>query len=496
MRSRPAEIIDNACKQLKRVPGLSHETEFLPQLIWLLFLKSVDDFEAANEEILGERYVPIIEPPFRWRDWAALADLAAQKTGEELREFVDDELIPYLARLSGSDEYDIRTTIGAIFQNTVNRDREGYILREVINELSSLDFNDADDVQAITLIYEAKLKELRDAAGKKGDFYTPRPVIRFILDRMAPQQGERILDPACGTAGFLVATYERLREQVRSPEQLRTLHDSLIGIEKNPLPYLLGAMNMWLHGIRSPRLVERDALTAQVRQISDAERVDMVATNPTFNGSISRNVLTNFPESVHTQDTTVLFVYYSMAILKHPGGRCAIIVPNGFLFGDDVASATVKKQLLVRCNLHTIVRLPNGVFAPYTGIPTNILFFETCEAAEDIEREQPCTQEVWYYELPPPAGREAYTKTRPLREEEFSDCIAWWDNRLECERVWRVPIDELLSNNCNLDVKNPRTKKEVEYLPPEQLVENILQKEQRIVQIIGGIKQSLAEKKV
>ena len=496
MCSRPTEIIDNACKQLKRVPGLSHETEFLPQLIWLLFLKSVDDFEAASEEILGDRYVPIIEPPFRWRDWAAAPDLAAQETGEALREFVDDELIPYLARLSGPDEHDIRTIIGTIFQNTVNRDRDGYILREVVNKLSALNFNAADDVQAISLIYEAMLKELRDSAERKGDFYTPRPVIRFIIDRLAPQLGERLLDPACGTAGFLVATYERLREQVRSPEQLRALHDSLIGIEKNPMPYLLAAMNMWLHGFRSPRLAERDALVAQVRQIADAERVDVVATNPTFNGSISRNVLTNFPESVRTQDTAVLFVYYAMALLKRPGGRCAIIVPNGFLFGDDVASATVKKLLLTRCNLHTIVRLPNGVFAPYTSISTNILFFETCEAGEDIEREQPCTQEVWYYELLPPPGREAYTKTRPLRDEEFTDCIAWWDNREGCERAWRLPVEELVSNNYNLDVKNPRTKKEIEYLPPEQLVESILQKEQRVVEIITEIKQLLVREEV
>ena len=492
MRSRPAEIIDNACKQLKRVPGLSHETEFLPQLIWLLFLKSLDDFEAANEEILGDGYVPIIEPPFRWRDWAAVADLAAQKTGEELREFVDDELIPYLARLSGPDEHDIRTIIGTVFQNTANRDREGYILREVVNELSALDFNDAGDVHAISLIYEAKLKELRDAAKKQGDFSTPRPVIRFMLNRLAPQLGECLLDPACGTAGFLVATYKRLREQVHSPEQLRTLHYSLTGIEKNPMPYLLAVMNLWLHGIRVPHLAERDALTVQVRQIADAERVDVVATNPTFNGSISQRVLTNFPESLHTQDTAVLFVYYAMALLKRPGGRCAIIVPNGFLFGDDAASATMKKQLLTRSNLHTIVRLPQGVFAPYTDIPTNILFFETCEATEDIEREQPCTREVWYYELPPPEGRERYTKTRPLRDEEFANCIAWWNNRVEYERAWRVPVEELVSNNYNLDVKNPRTKKEVGYLPPEQLVESILEKEQKIVEIITEIKQLLA----
>ncbi|MFL5624411.1 MAG: N-6 DNA methylase [Ktedonobacteraceae bacterium] len=496
MRLRPAKSIDNACKRLKRVPGLAHETEFLPQLIWLLFLKSLDDFEAANEEILGDSYVPIIEPPFRWRDWAAVADLATQKTGDELREFVDNELIPYLARLSGSDEYDIRTTIGTIFQNTVNLDRDGYNLREVVNGLSALDFNSAGDVQAISLIYEAKLKELRDAAGKQGDFYTPRPLIRFILNRLAPQQDERILDPACGTAGFLVATYEQLREQVRSPQQMRTLHDSLLGIEKNPMPYLMAVMNMWLHGIRAPRLVQRDALVAQVRQIADAERVDVVATNPTFNGSISRQVLTNFPESVHTQDTAVLFVYYAMALLKRPGGRCAIIVPNGFLFGDDVASITVKKQLLTRCNLHTIVRLPNGVFAPYTSIQTNILFFKTCEAAEDIELEQPCTRQVWYYELLPPAGRDAYTKTRPLRDEEFADCIAWWDNPVECERAWKVPVEELLSNNYNLDVKNPRTKKEIEYVPPEQLVESILEKEQRIAEIIREIKQLLMRKDV
>ncbi len=471
---------------LRKDAGLAGDTDRLPQLTWLLFLKNLDDFEYAREEELGEEYEPVIAHPYRWRDWAAVEDKTQRLTGDELLDFVNNDLIPYLARVSGSGKHDIRTITGTIFQGTYNRVRSGYILREVVDKLSSINFNSSEDIHAVSHFYESMLREMRDSAGDAGEFYTPRPVVRFIIDRLAPKLGERILDPACGTCGFLVEAYEHLRESARSPELHRQLQDSLMGIEKKSMPYLLGVMNLLLHGIEYPNIVERNALSSNIRQIRDAERVDVVATNPPFGGEEERGILNNFPEGMRTSETTLLYFQYVMAVLKRPGGRCGIVLPNGFLFGGGVA-AEVKRQLLNRFKLHTIVRLPNGVFTPYTGIPTNLVFFEACEP----DREEPCTREVWYYELSLPKGRNNYSKTKPLQFEEFAECIAWWDKREENERAWKVPVEQILANECNLDIKNPNAKGDFEHLPPEQLVEDILKKEQRIIEIMGEIKQVL-----
>jgi type I restriction enzyme M protein len=434
---------------LRKDAGLAGDTDRLPQLTWLLFLKNLDDFEYAREEELGEEYEPVIARPYRWRDWASVADKTQRLTGDELLDFVNNDLLPHLARVSGFGKHDIRTITGTIFQGTYNRVRSGYILREVVDKLSSINFNASDDIHAVSHFYESMLREMRDSAGDAGEFYTPRPVVRFIIDRLAPKLDERILDPACGTCGFLVEAYEHLRQQARSPESHRQLQDSLMGIEKKSMPYLLGVMNLLLHGIEYPNIVERNALSSNIRQIRDPERVEVVATNPPFGGEEERGILNNFPEGMRTSETALLYFQYVMAVLKRPGGRCGIVLPNGFLFGGGVA-AEVKRQLLNRFNLHTIVRLPNGVFAPYTGIPTNLVFFEACEPS----REEPCTREVWYYELPLPEGRNNYSKTKPLQFEEFAGCIAWWDNREENERAWKVPVDQILAQENGIPVRS------------------------------------------
>jgi type I restriction enzyme M protein len=474
---------------LRKDAGLSGDTDRLPQLTWLLFLKNFDDFEYAQEEELGETYEPVIAHPYRWRDWAAVEDKTRRLTGDELLDFVNNHLLPYLGLISGSSDRDIRTIVGTIFQGTYNRIRSGYILREVVDKLSTINFNSSDDIHAVSHFYESMLREMRDSAGDAGEFYTPRPVVRFIIDRLAPQLGERVLDPACGTCGFLVETYEQLGGEVRNPEQSKLLQDSLMGIEKKSMPYLLGVMNLLLHGVEYPNIVERNALSTNIRQIKDAERVDVVATNPPFGGEEERGILNNFPEGMRTSETALLYFQYVMALLKRPGGRCGMVLPNGFLFGGGVA-AEVKRQLLTRFNLHTIVRLPNGVFEPYTPISTNLVFFEAC-APED---EETCTREVWYYELPMSEGRKKYSKTKPLQYEEFAHCIAWWNKREENERAWKVPVEQILANDCNLDIKNPNGKKDFEHLPPEQLVEDILRKEQRIAEIMLEIKQVLGRK--
>ena len=452
---------------LRKDAGLAGDTDRLPQLTWLLFLKNLDDFELTQEEMYGDNYVSIIEKPYRWRDWAASDSLSNRRTGDELLTFVNDELTEYLKKLSGENNRDIRTIVGTIFKGTYNRLRSGYILRDVVNKLSTINFNSSDDIHAISLFYETMLKEMRDSAGNSGEFYTPRPVVRFMVDRLNPQLGERMMDPACGTAGFLVEAYTRMNEQVKTPEQQQILFDSLIGIEKKAMSYLLAVMNMLLHGIGTPNLIERNALAVDINQISNDDQVDIVATNPPFGGEEEDGIIKNFPTEMRTHETALLFLQYIMAQLKRPGGRAAVVLPNGFFFGRGVANR-VKEKLLKQFNLHTIIRLPMGVFAPYTGIPTNILFFEAMDDLYPRDNLRPSTtlyppgintgtREVWYYEIPLPAGRKNYTKTIPIQDEDFQACIDWWNERVENTHAWKVTIDDILKSNYNLDFKNPNS---------------------------------------
>jgi type I restriction enzyme M protein len=321
--------------------------------------------------------------------------------------------------------------------------RSGYVLREVVEQVSGINFNLSQGVHLVSVFYESMLREMRDAAGSSGEFYTPRPVVRLIIDRLAPKLGERVLDPACGTCGFLAETYERLKGEARTPAALGQLQGSLLGIEKKTVPYLLGVMNLLLHGISRPAVDERNTLSSPIREFKDADRVEVIATNPPFGSEEEAGILSNFPEGMRTKETAILYFQYVLARLKRPGGRCGIVLPNGFLFGGGVA-AQVKKVLLERCNLHTIVRLPNGVFAPYTDIPTNLLFFE------------------------------------------------WWDDRQENERAWRVPVEEVVGKEFNLDVKNPNEGAGPEHQPPEVLVAGIIEKERRILGIMEEIQALLA----
>ncbi|MDD2836905.1 MAG: N-6 DNA methylase, partial [Methanothrix sp.] len=290
-----------------------------------------------------------------------------------------------------------------------------------------------------------------------------------------------------GTGGFLVETYNHLNEQCSTVQDLDVLQKhSIFGGEAKPLPYMLCQMNMLLHGLEFPQIDPENSLRFPLREIGDAQRVDMILTNPPFGGEEEDGILGNFPEDKRNKETALLFLQLIMRKLRRQPkpGRASVVVPDGMLFGDGVA-ARIKEELLKEFNLHTIVRLPNGVFAPYTPIPTNLLFFD---------RTGP-TKEVWYYELPLPEGRKNYTKTKPLQFEEFAGCLAWWKERAEGERAWRVPAEQIAQNGYNLDIKNPNWKKDLEQLPPEELVESILTKEERIVEIMDEIKWLLAEKR-
>jgi type I restriction enzyme M protein len=475
--------IKSARDIMRKDAGLNGDLDRIPQLAWLLFLRAFDALEERSE--LTERnYRPTIEEPYRWRDWAA--DPVAGRTGTELLDFVNGELLSYLRGLTGVGQHDPRDTLAAVFKETFNRMLSGYLLRDVVNKVNEVNFNSSDDIHTMAHLYESMLREVRDAAGDSGEFYTPRPVIRFVVQQVDPHLGETVLDPACGTGGFLVEAYEHIAPHVETVEQRRELQANLRGIEKKPLPYLLGMMNLALHGIEQPAIVRDNALAQPITQIRAADRVDVVLTNPPFGGEEERAIQTNFPEATRTAETALLFVQLVERILK-PGGRCGMVVPNGFLFGDGVA-ARVKERLLRECDLHTIVRLPDGAFAPYTDIPTNLVFFEKTGR----------TREVWFYEISVPEGRKKYSKTRPLHFDEFADCKDWWggpqrEGRRDTDQAWRVAIGEIETDGYNLDRRNPNRADDLAHRSPQELVAELIENEREVMRLLEEMKRELVQ---
>ncbi|MCI0555582.1 MAG: type I restriction-modification system subunit M, partial [Anaerolineae bacterium] len=353
---------------------------------------------------------PAIRAPYRWRDWAAPAD---GLTGDDLKNFINNDeavlpngkrgagLFTYLKDLSNGKRGDRRDVIAHVFEGTLNRMVSGYLIREVVNKLNQISFTSTQEIHTLSALYESMLKEMRDASGDSGEFYTPRAVVRFMVRALDPQLGETILDPACGTGGFLVEAFEHLKEQANTVEKRTILQkQSIFGVEAKPLPYLLCQMNLLLHGLDTPNIEYGNALTVKIIEIGEKDRVDVILTNPPFGGEEERKILGNFPSDKQTTETALLFLQLIMRKLHRSprSGRAAVVVPNGTLFGDGIA-AKIKEELLRDFNLHTIVRLPNGVFAPYTSIPTNLLFFEAGSS----------TKEIWYYEQPLPEGVKNYT---------------------------------------------------------------------------------------
>jgi len=390
-----------------------------------------------------------------------------------------------LRSLSGRNGGDRRDVIATVFKGTINRMINGYLLRDVINKVSGIRFGSSEELHTLGALYESMLREMRDAAGDSGEFYTPRPVVRFMVAVTDPKLGETVLDPACGTGGFLVEAFQHLEKQCKTVEDRQLLQKrSIFGGEAKPLPYLLVQMNLLLHGLESPQISPNNSLAVKITEIGEKDRVDIILTNPPFGGEEERGILANFPNDKQTAETALLFLQLIMRKIRRAPkpGRAAVIAPNGTLFAGGVAERS-KDELLKEFNLHTIVRLPKGVFAPYTPIPTNILFFDRSQATGD----------VWYYEQSLPEGRKSYSKTQPMRFEEFNECMRWWHKREENEHAWKVPASELLANNCNLDRNNPRTKIDITHLPPERLVADILQKEECIAEIMGNIRSLLAE---
>jgi type I restriction enzyme M protein len=484
---------------MRKDKGLNGDLDRLPMLTWVMFLKFVDDLEQEREMFAGEEHRSIIEEPYRWRDWAANN---TGFTGDDLLEFLSNQqtrlpdgtegpgLFPYLRSLAGSED-PRRDVVGNIFRALQNRMMDGYLLRQVVNKVDEIHFDSSEEIHTLGNLYETMLKEMRDAAGDSGEFYTPRPVVRFLVEAVHPRLGETVYDPACGTGGFLVESFKHLEAQCKTVEDRATLQErSIVGGEAKGLPYLLAQMNLLLHGVESPKVTLDNSLKVNLGEIGDKDRVDIILTNPPFGGEEEPSIQNNFPIGLRTSETALLFLQLIMRKLRRGDkpGRAGMVVPNGTLFADGVA-AKIKGTLLKEFNLHTVVRLPNGVFAPYTSIPTNLLFFD---------RSGP-TREIWYYEQPLPEGRKNYTKTQPIQFEEFAPLLAWWNQREENERAWKVSAADVLKTDeagsvvsVNLDLKNPNAQEDFAHLPPEQLVEDIMAKERRILELMGEIRQALA----
>ena len=471
---------------MRKDVGVDGDAQRISQLVWMFFLKICDDREAEIEFLEDEYHSPLPQH-LRWRNWAADAE---GMTGEELADFVNLQLFPTLkTKLSLQGGQDRRAqVIRDVFEDAYNYMKSGTLMRQVINKISEIDFNTKSDRHTFGNIYEQILKDLQ-SAGNAGEFYTPRAVTTFMVDRLAPQLEEKVLDPACGTGGFLTNVIEYKREHfVTSPADEETLQASINGVEKKALPHMLCVTNMILHGIDTPTNIRHDnTLSRPYKDYGSKDRVDVIVTNPPFGGTEEDGIENNFPANLRTRETADLFMALIIKLLRK-NGRAAIVLPDGFLFGEGMKTR-LKEKLLAECNLHTIVRLPNGVFNPYTSIKTNLLFFS---------KGQP-TQHIWYYEHPYPKGVKSYNKTKPMRFEEFQAEIDWWGDeadgfkaRSENEQAWKVSLENIQARNYNLDIKNPHVGEQVSH-DPEELLRSYNEQQAAISKLRDRLRDILAE---
>jgi len=458
---------------MRKDSGVDGDAQRLSQLGWMLFLKIYDSREEEFE--LNDDYHSPIPEEYRWRSWAADEE---GMTGETLLSFIDTGLFPALKEIPPTSGPGI--VVKRVFENSYNYMKNGTLIRQVVNKLNEIDFNSSKDRHLFGDIYEKLLKDLQ-SAGNAGEFYTPRAITQFMVEMVAPRLEEKKLDPASGTGGFLASMLDFIRrDQVKNVEDEAILQQSIHGIEKKPLPHLLCTTNMILHGIDVPTNIQLDnALSRPLRDYGKKDQVDVIVTNPPFGGMEEDGIETNFPSGFQTRETADLFLVLIMHLLKE-GGRAAIVLPDGTLFGEGVKTR-IKEKLLTECNLHTIVRLPNGVFSPYTGIKTNLLFFTKGEP----------TKEVWYYEHPYPEGYKSYSKTKPIRIEEFGPEKEWWDNRVENEHTWRVSIDQIKESGYNLDIKNPHVEDE-DHGDPIELLARYQKVVSEVIETREKLKQELA----
>ncbi|WP_181305536.1 class I SAM-dependent DNA methyltransferase [Rufibacter sp. XAAS-G3-1] len=471
-------IIKSIRDIMRQDAGVDGDAQRISQMVWMLFLKVFSDKEE-EWELTIENYQSPIPAHLQWSQWAANEE---GMTGDELLQFVNNELFESLKNLQVSPKADPQGWIvKQVFEDTYNYMKSGTLIRQVINKINLIDFNASSDRHLFNDIYENMLKELQ-SAGSSGEYYTPRAVTQFMTDMTAPQMGETVLDPACGTGGFLTCAIEHVRTQLSNPSDIQTLQNSFQGVEKKPLPHMLATTNLMLHGMDVPVIRHDNLLVRPYDSWTGKDQVDIILSNPPFGGTEEEGTDANFPPKFKTKETADLFMALIMRLLKD-NGRAAVVLPDGTLFGEGVKTR-IKEELLSKCNLHTIVRLPNGVFNPYTSIKTNLLFFT---------KGQP-TKEVWYFEHPYPAGQKSYNKGRPINIKEFDLEKAWWHNRAENEHAWRVSVEDIAARNYNLDIKNPHATA-LDLGDPADLLEKLQLTAQRVKtlqqEIVTALEESL-----
>ncbi|MEI6412578.1 MAG: class I SAM-dependent DNA methyltransferase [Bacteroidota bacterium] len=461
---------------LRRDDGISGAMHYTEQISWILFLKFLSDYEsnrAFDAQMDSKTYQYILEQPYRWEQWACpktsegKPDLKSALTGSDLIGFVNERLFPYLKKfreLNSSSPKTIEYKIGGIFEVITNRIQNGGNLREVLNIVDALEFQNNSDLFELSRIYESLLQGMGSDGGNSGEFYTPRPLIKAMTEALNPDIGQKVYDPACGTCGFLIEAFEHIKQRHTKPDgslnlssdQIRFLQtDCLSGIEKTPLSYAMGVMNMILHGIEAPNILKENTLNRDIRQIQENQRYDIILANPPFGGKENESIQSNFP--VETTATELLFLQHILKSVR-TGGKIGIVLPEGVLFQTNNAFARVKQTMLEDFNLHTIVSLPAGVFLPYSGVKTNVLLLEKTGR----------TQSIWYYEVNPPYK---LTKNKPILYEHFEEFLKLLPDQTEGPNSWKVPVTAIQS--YDLSAKNPTKQKQEERLSSEALFQLI-----------------------
>lgn len=458
-------FIKNARDIMRGDAGINGDAQRIEQLTWMLFLK-IYDAKESNWELYDSTYESIIPENLRWRNWATDYKDGQSLTGQKLLDFLSNELFPQLKRIPVSASTPMRQAIvPSVFEDANQYMKDGVLIRQLVNLIDEIDFDDYEESHAFGLIYESLLKELQ-SAGSSGEFYTPRAVTDFMVKVSAPTLDDTIADFAAGTGGFLVSALRALQDQVESVEDRECYQHIVYGVEKKPMPYLLGCTNLLLNGIESPAYFHGNSLERNVRDYKESEKFSLILMNPPYGGAEQASVQANFPANLRSSETADLFMTLIMYRLKR-NGRAAVVLPDGLLFGTDRAKTEIKKKLLEEFNLHTIVRLPGSVFAPYTPIATNILFFDNTGS----------TNKTWFYRMDLPKGYKAFSKTKPIELKHFDDCWEWWHNRTEIADeggTFKAKVftsQELIDLNYNLD-QCGYPKETQEILSPEETIAN------------------------
>ncbi len=486
--------ITNFVKRIQDVmrndAGVNGDAQRIEQIVWTLFLK-IYDAKEEEWELINDDYVSIIPDNCKWRNWAVDNKDGQALTGDALLAFVNNELFPTLKNLEVSEDTPMnQVMVRYAFEDANNYMKDGVLLRQVINIIDEIDFTEYEERHAFGSIYESFLKDLQ-SAGNAGEFYTPRAVTDFMVKVTKPKLGERIADFACGTGGFLVSALNALSEQAGESNENREIYNnSVYGVEKKALPHILCVTNMLLHDIDNPTIIHGNTLETDYKEYRKMEKFDLVLMNPPYGGNEKDSVKSNFPAELRSSETADLFIDIIMFRLNKDG-RCAIILPDGFLFGTDNAKVNIKKKLLEEFNLHTVVRMPHSVFAPYTSITTNILFFDKTHP----------TEETWFYRLDMPEGYKNFSKTKPMRLEHFQPALDWWNNRTEIEedgfpKAKKYTVEEIVANGYNIDLCGyPHEEEEI--LDPMDLINQYQEKRaslnaeidhvlEKITSLLGG----------